>query len=109
MKHYYVYILTNYTNEVLYAGITNSLDRRIREHKSKLINGFTKKYNLNKLVYCESFSNPVDAISKEKKIKGWLRIKKIRLIESKNPTWKDLFDEFELYSATSGLGAPQKR
>ena len=90
MKNYYVYILTNRNNKVIYTGITNNLQRRIYEHKQKLIDGFSKKYNLNKLVYFQEFSNVSDAISAEKKIKGWLRIKKIRLIESINPEWEDL-------------------
>lgn len=90
MKHYYVYILTNKTNKVLYTGVTNNIPRRIHEHKSGIIEGFTKKYKTKKLVYVEDFDNPNDAISAEKKIKGWLRIKKIKLIESMNPQWNDL-------------------
>lgn len=90
MKSYFVYILTNISNRVLYVGVTNNLERRIYEHKNKIIEGFTKKYNLTKLVYIECFNNTEDAIAAEKKIKGWLRIKKIKLIESKNPEWKDL-------------------
>ena len=104
MKHYYVYILTNWNNKVLYVGVTNDLLRRANEHKLKIIDGFTKKYNLNKLVYFEEFSYIKDAISAEKKIKGWLRIKKIRLIESKNPKWEDLSKQLELYTATGGIG-----
>ncbi len=95
MKHYYVYILTNKTNKVLYTGITNNILRRIHEHKSGIIEGFTKKYRTEKLVYVESFDNPNDAIAAEKKIKGWLRIKKIRLIESMNPQWDDLGRKLE--------------
>lgn len=95
MKHYYVYILTNKTNKVLYIGVTSNILRRIHEHKSGLINGFTKKYKTKKLVYVESFDNPNDAISNEKKIKGWLRIKKIKLIESRNPNWEDLSIKLE--------------
>lgn len=92
--NYYVYILTNKTNKVLYTGITNNLLRRIYEHKNKLIKGFTEKYNVNKLVYFEEFNNINDAIAAEKKIKGWLRIKKIKLIENKNPLWEDLDPSF---------------
>ncbi|PIU82927.1 MAG: excinuclease ABC subunit C [Elusimicrobia bacterium CG06_land_8_20_14_3_00_38_11] len=89
-KYYSVYILTNKNNTVLYTGITSNLKKRIYEHKNKIVNGFSKKYNMNKLVYYEVFETPIEAISVEKKIKGWLRIKKIKLIESINPEWKDL-------------------
>lgn len=95
MKHYCVYILTNKTNKVLYTGITNNLLRRVYEHRNKLVKGFTEKYKVYKLVYCESFNNPNEAIAAEKKIKGWLRRKKIALIESKNPKWRDLYPEIE--------------
>lgn len=104
MKHYYVYILTNKNNRVLYIGVTNNLLRRIYEHRSKMIAGFTSKYNLTKLVYFEEFTSPTDAITAEKKIKGWLRIKKIKLIESINPNWQDLFSVLQEYSFTSGIG-----
>ena len=90
MKKYYVYILTNKYNKVLYIGVTNNLQRRIDEHKNKFIKGFTSKYNLTKLVYFQEFTDIQDALAGEKKIKGWLRIKKIKLIESINPEWKDL-------------------
>ena len=94
MNHiYYVYILTNKSNKVLYAGVTNNLFRRIWEHKEKLIDGFTKKYNLTKLVYYEETADIREAIVHEKKIKGWLRKKKEALIESTNPNWKDLYYE----------------
>ena len=89
MKDYYVYILTN-KSRTLYTGITNDLNRRLYEHKNKLIEGFTKKYNISILVYFELFNNPDDVIRREKQIKGWLRKKKIDLIESTNPEWKDL-------------------
>lgn len=104
MRHYYIYILTNKNNRVLYIGVTNDLLRRMYEHRSKLIEGFTKKYNLNKLVYFEDFKDINEAIAAEKKIKGWLRSKKISLIESKNPKWQDLFLILQEYAATSGLG-----
>ncbi|MDD2823335.1 MAG: GIY-YIG nuclease family protein [Candidatus Daviesbacteria bacterium] len=90
MRSFFVYILTNKSNNVLYTGVTNNIQRRIHEHKIKLIPSFTHKYNLNKLVYYEEFTDVNDAISAEKRIKGWLRIKKIKLIESKNPNWDDL-------------------
>ena len=89
MKQYYVYILTN-NSKTLYTGVTNNLERRMYEHKHKSIEGFTKKYNLTKLVYYEVTEDVRSAITREKQIKGWLRSKKIRLIESINPGWKDL-------------------
>ena len=93
MKKYYVYIAVNKRNTVLYTGVTSNLYKRIYEHKNKLLEGFTKKYNINKLVYYESFNHPEEAISAEKKIKGWLRKKKDELINSFNPEWKFLNDE----------------
>lgn len=92
MKQYFVYILTNYTNEVLYTGITNDLIRRIYEHKNKLVSGFTEKYNVNKLVYFEIFEDPLNAIKKEKFIKNLLRRKKFDLIKNTNPTFTDLYE-----------------
>ncbi|MBV6421535.1 MAG: hypothetical protein DAHOPDDO_02810 [Ignavibacteriaceae bacterium] len=89
MKDYYIYIMTN-KSKTLYTGMTNNLNRRVYEHKNKLIEGFTKKYNIDKLIYFELFNNPKDAIRREKQIKGWIRKKKIELIESMNPEWKDL-------------------
>ena len=91
MKDYYVYIITN-KSKILYTGVSNNLTRRVYEHKHKLVEGFTKKYNIDKLVYFEVFNNVDDAIRREKQIKGWLRKKKITLIESINPQWKDLSD-----------------
>ncbi len=92
MRNYYVYIMTN-LSKTLYTGVTNNLDRRVYEHKNKLIEGFTKKYNITQLVYFEVFNNIEDAIRREKQIKGWVRKKKIALIESINPEWKDLYEE----------------
>ena len=89
MEQYYVYIITN-KSRTLYTGITNNLERRVYEHKNKLIEGFTKKYNITKLVYYEISNDVEAAIAREKQIKGWLRRKKIALIESVNPQWKDL-------------------
>jgi putative endonuclease len=89
MNNYYVYIMTN-NSKTLYTGVTNDLNRRVYEHKQKLIPGFTQKYNITKLVYFEETSDVNTAISREKQIKGWLREKKITLIESMNPEWKDL-------------------
>ena len=97
MKNYYVYILTNKNNTVLYTGITNSLKRRIWEHKAKIIDGFTKKFNVEKLVYYEAFNNPLDAIKREKQIKAGSRKKKIELINSLNNKWEDLYNFDILY------------
>jgi putative endonuclease len=96
-KKYYVYLLTTWNNKVLYTGVTNNLARRIYEHKNKLIDGFTKKYNVQKLVYFEETDDIQAAIEREKQIKGWLRTKKDNLVESENPDWHDLSDElFEM-------------
>ena len=89
MKQYYVYIMTNRSG-TLYIGVTNDLARRVYEHKNKLIPGFTAKYNITKLVYFETTDDVRTAIAREKQIKGWLRAKKITLIESVNPNWDDL-------------------
>ena len=90
MKTYYVYFMTNYSNEVLYTGMTNNLERRVREHKSKLNAGFTARYNCNKLVYYETFPRPMQAINREKAIKGGSRRRKNELVNQFNPEWKDL-------------------
>jgi putative endonuclease len=92
-KEYYVYIMTN-KSRTLYTGVTNDLMRRVYEHKNKLIKGFTSKYNIQSLVYYESTSSIDSAIQREKQIKGWLRAKKIALIESVNPEWKDLSEDW---------------
>ena len=91
-KHGYVYILTNVHNKVLYTGVTSDLVKRVYEHKNNLVDGFTKKYNVHKLVHFEVFDDMINAITREKQIKGWLRSKKIALIESVNPEWKDLYE-----------------
>ncbi len=88
--NYYVYILTNWNNRVMYIGVTNNLERRFLEHKNKLLKGFTEKYNVNKLVYFELTDNIESAISREKEIKKWRREKKNRLVETANPEWRDL-------------------
>ena len=92
-KQYFVYILTNKNNTVLYTGITSNLQKRIYEHKEKMVEGFTKRYNISKLVYYEVFEDPVNAISREKLIKGGSRYKKLQLIEGMNKEWRDLYDE----------------
>lgn len=92
-KQYFIYIVTNKWNKVLYTGITNDLIRRVQEHKDKIIQGFTKRYNLNKLVYYEVTESIESAILREKQIKGGSRNDKITLVNSKNDDWHDLFDE----------------
>jgi putative endonuclease len=90
MNMYYVYILTNWNNRVVYIGVTKNLKRRIYEHKNKLINGFTKRYNVTKLVYFEETSDVRVAIEREKEIKKWRREKKNALVKTKNPNWDEL-------------------
>jgi len=89
-RTFYVYIATNFHNTVLYTGITNNIERRMYEHKNKLIPGFTSRYNVNKLIWFEEFPVPQEAISAEKKIKGWRRDKKLAMIKSTNPILVDL-------------------
>ncbi len=89
MKEYYVYIMANKSG-TLYTGVTNDLERRVYEHKHKLIDGFTKKYNITRLVYFDSSDDVSAAIAREKQIKGMLRSKKIELIKTKNPLMVDL-------------------
>ena len=91
IKLYYVYILTNAYNKVLYTGVTNDLERRCYEHKQKLIKGFTQKYNVDKLVYFEKHDFIDLAIAREKQIKGYSRAKKIALINKFNKDWKELY------------------
>jgi len=92
-RQYYVYIMTNKNNTVLYTGITNDLQRRTYEHRRKCMQGFTARYNITKLVYYEIFGDPENAIVREKQIKGGSRKKKIELIESLNEGWIDLYDQ----------------
>lgn len=91
---YYVYILTNKSNRVLYIGVTNNFPRRVYEHKEGLIEGFTSKYNVNKLVYYENTVDIKVAIEREKTLKKWARKKKEWLIEQYNPDWRDLSLDF---------------
>ena len=91
-KSYFVYLLTNKTNTVIYTGVTNDLIRRIYEHKNKLHQGFTSKYNVNKLVHCEIFGDVNEAIKREKQIKAGSRLKKINLIVKGNPNYLDLYE-----------------
>ncbi len=92
-KQYYVYIMANEINTVLYVGVTNDLKRRVFEHKEKIVDGFTKKYNINKLVYYEVCQDVMGAIFGEKQLKGLSRVKKNELIAQFNPYWQDLYEE----------------
>jgi putative endonuclease len=89
-KNYYIYILTNLKNTVFYIGVTNNLEKRTHQHKNKQLDGFSKKYNLDKLVYYEVVENSYSAIRREKQLKNWHRDWKINLIKSKNPIFIDL-------------------
>jgi putative endonuclease len=89
-KQYFTYIMTNQHNSVLYTGITHDLAGRVWQHKEGKIEGFTKRYNIDKLVYYESYADVNEAILREKQIKGWLRSKKVSLIEEDNESWEDL-------------------
>jgi len=89
MRTYYVYIMAS-RSRVLYTGVTNDLARRVDEHKRSLTPGFTSRYHITRLVYFEDFGDVRDAIAREKQLKGWVRSRKIELIEEKNPTWGDL-------------------
>ena len=91
--NYYVYILTNKNNDVLYVGVTNNLIKRTEEHREKIHQGFTNKYNLNKLVYYEWFTSIEYAIAYEKQLKNWHRQWKINLINKENSSWKDLYND----------------
>lgn len=86
--------MTNKNNGVLYTGVTSNLFKRVSEHKNKLVSGFTSKYNVTKLVYYEEYETMPEAIAREQQIKGGSRQKKLDLIDSKNPEWKDLYEEF---------------
>ena len=88
-KTYHVYIMSN-ISKMLYAGVTNDIQNRVFQHKMKQVKGFTQRYNLFKLVYAEPFSDVRDAIVREKQMKGWLRARKVALINSTNPEWRDL-------------------
>jgi putative endonuclease len=92
-RHFYLYIMTNPGNTVLYTGVTNNLARRVQEHREKLVEGFTKKYNVTRLVHYETFDDPRAAIAREKQLKGGSRRKKLDLVNSINPEWRDLSDE----------------
>ena len=91
MRTYYVYIMAS-RSRVLYTGVTNDLGRRVHQHKRSLTPGFTSRYHITRLVYFEEFGDVRDAIAREKQLKGWVRSRKVRLIEQKTPTWEDLAD-----------------
>jgi putative endonuclease len=101
MQHYYVYMMTNVSNRVLYTGVTNDLLRRVAEHALLKIDGFTKRYKTTKLVYFEISTDIRDAIAREKQIKGWLRKKKNALIETINPHWRDLLQDITCHPERS--------
>ncbi len=92
-KRYYVYILAGKRNGTLYTGMTSDIRQRMRQHKGKDFEGFTSKYGVDKLVWYEMYDNPRDAIAREKQIKKWRRVWKLKVIEELNPEWKDLSDE----------------
>ena len=91
-KQYYIYLISNKNNTTIYTGITSDIKRRIWEHKNNITKGFSSKYNLHKLLYYEIYNDPENAIIREKQIKSGRREKKIKLIESMNPKWVDLYD-----------------
>ena len=95
MKQYFVYIMAS-ASGTLYTGVTGDLERRVAEHKQKLIPGFTARYNITRLIWYETTPDVKSAIAREKQIKGWLRAKKIALIESVNPQWRDLSEEWDI-------------
>ena len=91
---YFVYILSNWDDSVLYIGVTSNLQRRLYEHRNGIADGFTKKYNIHKLVYYEYTNDVYSAISREKQLKKWIRVKKNALISKQNPGWKDLSEDW---------------
>lgn len=93
--NYYVYVLTNKSNRVMYIGVTNNLVRRLYEHKQELIEGFTKRYHVHKLVYFETTTDVRSAIEREKQLKGWRRARKNELVETMNPEWRDLSEDWQ--------------
>lgn len=106
MKTYYVYIMSSDAG-VLYVGVTNNLETRVQQHKSKSIPGFTQRYNVTRLVHYEVFESINAAITREKQMKGWVRVKKLALIEETNPTWQDLsLDWYDQSIASGERGAP---
>jgi putative endonuclease len=92
-QSFYIYLMSNPDRTVLYTGVTRNLVKRVWQHKQKLADGFTKKYNVTDLVYYEIFDTPLEAIEREKQIKSWSRKGKNQLVETKNPSWKDLYED----------------
>ena len=95
MKEYYIYILTNWNNKVMYIGVTGDLQRRLHEHRNEMADGFTKRYHIHKLVYFEQTTDVHAALEREKQLKGWKRDKKNQLVEEMNPEWNDLSAAWE--------------
>jgi putative endonuclease len=106
-RSYFVYILSSRSRN-LYVGVTGDLIRRMREHRTHAVPGHTARYRINRLVYFEAFANPASAIAREKQIKGWLRSRKIALIERSNPTWEDLAKDW-FDDSTAGKAGPSLR
>ena len=92
-RNYWIYILTNFNNTTFYIGVTNNLIRRVYEHKNEMLDGFTKRYKLKKLIYFEEYPDPKEAIAREKQLKNWHRQWKINLIKSTNPDFEDLYNK----------------
>ena len=92
-QHFYIYLMSNPGRTVLYTGVTRNLVKRVWQHKEKVADGFTKKYNVTDLVYYEIFYSPLEAIEREKQIKSWSRKRKNQLVEAENSSWKDLYEE----------------
>jgi putative endonuclease len=105
MRKFYVYMMTN-KSRTLYTGVTSDLERRVFEHKNKLIRGFTRKYNITNLLWFEEFDDAMQAIEGEQKIKGWRRSKKVALIEANNPGWDDLARDWFANLSRDGSGDP---
>ncbi|GBF07274.1 excinuclease ABC C subunit domain protein [Deinococcus aerius] len=102
-RSYWVYILTNRPNGTLYIGVTNNLTRRVWEHRQKTVPGFTQKYNLTRRVYFEETTDIRSAIAREKQLKGWLRVRKVELIEGTNPQWRDLYGELTVWGSLAAF------
>jgi len=102
-RSYWVYLLASKPNGTLYVGVTNSLQRRVWQHKTGAIKRFTKRYGVKTLVHCAEFRDVSNAIAREKEIKGWLRAKKITLIQTDNPLWKDLAEDWYDLPSDSSL------